>query len=190
MNFGALEWTVIEGIVMMVELNPTELKNKKLPNLFSDRLALFSELVVRKLSAPTLITQHKQLIIDLEHHAKVRNSFLHGPWIDVPGTDIDSTKNKLANRPISLGELRGAAFAQRSVTPREVEEAANSTVTLNRRLNDHLGVVAAAIQPAIYSTHANPRVVRFHGNEANSEIVTRRLTSTPPSPQKPAAEGR
>jgi hypothetical protein len=40
MNFGALEWTLIQGITMMAERDPARYDKMKLPSMFADRLRL------------------------------------------------------------------------------------------------------------------------------------------------------
>jgi len=39
MNFGAFEWTLINGIAMLVSLDPARHENQKLPTAFGQRAA-------------------------------------------------------------------------------------------------------------------------------------------------------
>jgi len=137
MNFGALEWTLIRGIAMLVALDPARHGDENLSASFSKRVKRFDKLTRERISAPHFIENHGAMIAQIEKVAKTRNSLLHGPWFDMPGTDIDAEKSKLIEVPIRLGDLLKQNSARR-VTPIDIQLAMIELGGVSQRLKEHV----------------------------------------------------
>ena len=92
------------------------------------------------------------------------------------GTNFDVQKNKLKPRKIRLCEVNTLS-AQETVTPLDVETAADQTSKLIKRLNAHLEKIAAALKPNAVSTRPNPTVVQLYGNDTVCVMVKASLTA-------------
>jgi hypothetical protein len=142
MNFGALEWALIQGISMMTERDPARYDKVKLPTTFTPRLDLFDKMVRLEVKDAGCLEAHARLIARIGTFARTRNDLIHGPWFDIPGTNIDQVKGKLAKRQLLLGELLAPTTA-RGVSPAEVATAANKAHEMLKDLSSHLAKVGA-----------------------------------------------
>ena len=147
MNFGAFEWTLVKGIAMLVALDPTRHENENLSTSFSKRVKRFDKLTRDSISLPPLIETHRGIITQMNKVAETRNSLLHGPWFDMPGTDIDAEKSKLIEVPIRLGDLLKQNSARR-VTPMDIHFAMVELDGVSRRLSAHLERIKEALAQA------------------------------------------
>jgi len=144
MNFGAFEWTLINGIAMLVSLDPARHENQKLPTAFGQRVDLFDKLVKERISDPPIVEAHTALIRQIKKMATTRNGLLHGPWFDMPGTDIDAQKSKLVEVPIRLGDLLKPNSA-RSVTPIDIHFAMVALSGVSKGLSAHIARIKEAL---------------------------------------------
>jgi hypothetical protein len=137
MNFGALEWALIQGIRMMAENEAARYENTTLPTMFGDRLKLFDKMVRGAVNDAACLEAHAAVVTELERIANDRNDLIHGAWFDVPGTNIDEVKYKLPKKKLKLGELKVSVLA-RGVTPAEVGGAVGACHEALKSFNDHL----------------------------------------------------
>ncbi len=176
MSFGALEWVVVKGIATIAAHDLAGRGNDVLPDPFRKKLEYLDARVRERVDDQGLLDAQTELWRDLETHAEKRNNLLHGPWIDVDGTNFDVQKNKLKPRKIRLCEVNTLS-AQETVTPLDVETAADQTSKLIKRLNAHLEKIAAALKPNAVSTRPNPTVVQLYGNDTVCVMVKASLTA-------------
>ena len=144
MNFGALEWALIQGISMMAERDPARYEKVKLPTMFGDRLKLFDKMVRHEVTDTACLEAHTSLVAQIQTLANTRNDLIHGPWFDIPGTKIDQVKGKLTKRQLLLGELH-APTAARGVTPAEVSTAFKEAHEMIKALSSHLAKVRSVL---------------------------------------------
>jgi hypothetical protein len=147
MNFGAFEWTLVKGIAVLVALDPARHEFENLPTAFGRRVDLFDRLARERISEPPLIETHTSLIRRIKRVAITRNSLLHGPWFDMPGTDIDAEKSKLVDVPIRLADLLKPGNA-RSVTPLDIHAAMLELRGVSVLLSSHLARIKETLSNA------------------------------------------
>jgi hypothetical protein len=91
----------------------------------------------------TCLATHNGLVAQIRALATTRNDLIHGPWFDIPGTNIDQAKSKLAKRQFLLGELH--AITARGVTPAQVAGAVKEAHEVTKALISHLAKVRSAL---------------------------------------------
>lgn len=144
MNFGALEWALVQGITMLAQRDPQRYEKKILPPMFGERLNLFDKMVRREISDSTFIIEHAKIVSRIQTLAGTRNDLIHGPWFDLPNTNIDEVKGKLTKHKMLLAELYGSLQA-RGVRPIEIEAAMVQAHEMIKIIRDHVEAVRNAL---------------------------------------------
>ena len=151
MNFGALEASVLFGISELVPFSSSVTPNDKVPNTFGRCLKLFDQLVQLTTQNPSFLAEHKQLMDEIVVLKDKRNDFVHGPWLDMPGTNIDEVKGKLLKTNVPLRTLTNELRTARGVTPPEIAQISDAVGAMVKRFESHRGKIRSILKTTLSS---------------------------------------
>jgi hypothetical protein len=146
MNFGALEASVLFGISELVLYSPSVTPNDEVPNTFGRSLKLFDRMVRVTIRDRAFLAAHKRLMDEIIWLKDKRNDFVHGPWLDMPGTNIDKVKGKLLKTNVPLRTLTNELRTARGVTPPEIAQISDAVGAMVKRFESHRGKIRSLLK--------------------------------------------
>lgn len=154
MNFGALEYSVVQGIKELLPFLPASMLGGDLDTSFIPALNTYNGFVRRLVRDSALWADHKRVDTQLRVLGPERNGLLHGAWFDVPGKNIDWEKGKV-KRHTKLRDLLSGQ-APDFITPAMILDFSNRVYATRRVFDAHRARILAHVQTTQVG-QANPK---------------------------------